>query len=103
MCRELPSDVDDDALTSLSLKTVCYNPWHVATRDRACRAGYKCTRQPLKPVVTIRGDQFYIDDQPTYKGRTWNGHKSRVCCSNYRMVQGIFDDAESRNGETLGL
>jgi len=51
-----------------------------------------------KTVVTIRGDQFYINDQPTYKGHTWNGHKIEGLLLNSRMVQGIFDDA---NPETV--
>ena len=28
-----------------------------------------------KTVVSIKGDQFYINGKPTYQGRTWNGHK----------------------------
>ena len=51
-----------------------------------------------KTVVTIRGDQFYINGQPTYKGRMWNGHKIEGLLLNSRMVQGIFDDA---NPETV--
>jgi hypothetical protein len=51
-----------------------------------------------KTVVTIRGDQFYFNGQPTYKGRTWNGHKIEGLLLNSRTVQGIFDDA---NPETV--
>lgn len=45
-----------------------------------------------KTEVTIRGDQFLINGQPTYKGRTWNGHKIEGLLLNSRMVQGTFDD-----------
>ncbi|WP_345263374.1 hypothetical protein [Nibrella viscosa] len=45
-----------------------------------------------KTTVTIVGEQFYINGQPTFKGRTWNGHKLEGLLPNSRMVQGIFDD-----------
>src|SRR6476661_8569996 len=46
-----------------------------------------------RTVVSIQGDGFYINGQPTYKGRTWQGHKIEGLMLNSRMVQGIFDDA----------
>lgn len=51
-----------------------------------------------KTEVSIRGDQFFINGQPTYKGRTWKGHKIEGLLMNSRMVQGIFDDS---NPETV--
>jgi len=48
--------------------------------------------------VSIRGDQFYINDQPTYAGRSWRGHKIEGLLLNARLVQGIFDD---RNTNTV--
>jgi hypothetical protein len=42
--------------------------------------------------VSIAGDSFRINSQPTYAGRTWNGHKIEGLLFNSRMVQGIFDD-----------
>lgn len=45
-----------------------------------------------KTVVSIRGDQFYINGKPTYPGRYWKGHKVEGLLINARMVQGIFDD-----------
>ena len=33
-----------------------------------------------KTVISIRGDEFHINGQPTYAGRTWNGHKIQGCC-----------------------
>ena len=47
--------------------------------------------------VSIKGEQFYINGQPTFKGRVWNGHRIEGLLPNSRMVQGIFDD---RNPET---
>jgi hypothetical protein len=55
-------------------------------------------------VVSIKGNQFYINDAPTYKGRTWTtakGESFKVegLLMNSRMVQGTFDDL---NPETSG-
>lgn len=43
-------------------------------------------------TVSIRGDSFYINGQPTYAGRTWQGHNIQGLLFNSRMVQGTFDD-----------
>jgi len=45
-----------------------------------------------KTEVSIRGDAFLINGQPTYPGRTWQGKKIEGLLLNARMVQGIFDD-----------
>lgn len=45
-----------------------------------------------KTVVEIKGDQFYINDKPTYEGRYWEGNKIEGLLMNSRMVQGVFDD-----------
>ena len=50
--------------------------------------------------VSIVGDEFYLNGQPTYKGRTWNGQRIQGLLFNSRMVQGIFDD---QNPQTSGL
>jgi hypothetical protein len=50
--------------------------------------------------VSIRGEQFCINGEPTYRGRTWHGHKIEGLLMNSRMVQGIFDDL---NPATVGL
>jgi hypothetical protein len=42
--------------------------------------------------VSIRGEDFYINGQLTYAGRTWNGHRIEGLLLNARLVQGIFDD-----------
>ncbi len=47
---------------------------------------------PRHTEVSIRGEDFYINGQPTYAGRNWNGHRIEGLLLNSRMVQGIFDD-----------
>lgn len=43
-------------------------------------------------VVSISGEDFWINGQPTYPGRVWNGHRVEGLLLNSRMVQGVFDD-----------
>lgn len=50
--------------------------------------------------VSIVGDEFFLNGQPTYAGRTWQGHKIEGLLLNARMVQGIFDDL---NPDTAGF
>jgi len=42
--------------------------------------------------VSIRGDGFLINGEPTYKGRKYNGRKVEGLLMNVRAVQAIFDD-----------
>ncbi|HEX5416807.1 MAG TPA: hypothetical protein VFZ25_14165 [Chloroflexota bacterium] len=42
--------------------------------------------------VAIDGDDFLINGQPTYPGRTWRGHRIEGLLFNSRMVQATFDD-----------
>ncbi|HEV7348554.1 hypothetical protein [Telluribacter sp.] len=58
------------------------------------------SQQPPRTIVEIKGNQFYINGQPTYPNRYWNGHKIEGLLMNSRMVQGIFDD---QNPETRSL
>ena len=51
-----------------------------------------------KTTVSIVGDQFHINGQPTYAGRTWKGQKIEGLMMNSRMVQATFDDL---NPETI--
>lgn len=51
-----------------------------------------------KTTVSIVGEEFHINGQPTYAGRSWKGHKIQGLLMNSRMVQGIFHD---RNLETV--
>ena len=45
-----------------------------------------------RTTVSIVGDEFQINGQPTYAGQFWHGHKIEGLLLNSRMVQGIFDD-----------
>lgn len=54
---------------------------------------------PRHTGVRIVGDQFWVNDQPTYAGRAWHGHSVEGLLFNTRMVQGIYDDL---NSETVG-
>ena len=55
-------------------------------------------RSAGQTVVTIVGEDFHINGEPTYKGRSWNGHRIEGLLMNSRMVQGLFDD---RNAATV--
>jgi hypothetical protein len=41
--------------------------------------------------VQIRGEQFFVNGQPTYAGQSWDGHRIEGLLLNARLVQGIFD------------
>jgi hypothetical protein len=43
-------------------------------------------------AVSIHGNDFHINDKPTYANRNWQGHRIEGLLLNSRMVQGIFDD-----------
>jgi hypothetical protein len=51
--------------------------------------------QPNTTSVSIQGEQFYINNEITYKNRHWKGNKIEGLLFNSRMVQGIFDDLNS--------
>lgn len=51
----------------------------------------------MSTMVTIEGDAFMINNEPTYKGRSFRGAKIEGLLLNARLVQGVFDD---RNPET---
>jgi hypothetical protein len=50
-----------------------------------------CSTPDKNTVVSIKGNQFYINNELTYKGRSWEGNKIEGLLFNSRMVQGIFD------------
>jgi hypothetical protein len=58
-----------------------------------------CSQSSTGTVVSIKNDRFYINGEPTYKDRYWEGNKIEGLLFNSRMVQGIFDDlnAETRD------
>ncbi len=43
-------------------------------------------------AVAIRGEKFFVNGQPTYAGRSWEGQSIEGRLFNSRMVQGVFDD-----------
>jgi hypothetical protein len=45
-----------------------------------------------RTAVSIVGDSFHINGEPTYKDRQWRGHRIDGLLMNSRMVQGAFDD-----------
>jgi len=51
-----------------------------------------CSTNERKTRVSISGNQFFINEEPTYKGRYWKENKIEGLLLNSRMVQGIFDD-----------
>jgi hypothetical protein len=55
---------------------------------------------PRMTEVAIDGEKFFINGDPTYIGRRWNGHRVEGLLFNSRMVQGVFDDL---NPATRGL
>lgn len=52
-----------------------------------------------KTIVSIQGENFYINGKPTLQGIFWDTIKMEGLLPNSRMVQGIFDDL---NPETIG-
>lgn len=48
---------------------------------------------PRQTTVSIVGEDFHIDGQPTYRGREWRGQRVEGLLMNSRMVQAVFDDA----------
>ncbi|MCX8138715.1 MAG: hypothetical protein WHU94_16610 [Thermogemmata sp.] len=64
----------------------------------ALRPAASTIQTPRATVVSIVKDKFYINGQPTYKGRIWNGVPIEGLLFNSRMVQAIFDD---RNPATV--
>jgi hypothetical protein len=48
---------------------------------------------PAQTTVEIKGEKFFINGEPTYKGKSWFNHSIEGLLFNSRMVQGIFDDS----------
>jgi hypothetical protein len=48
--------------------------------------------QKRKTVVTIKGEDFYINGKITLEGKNYQGMRLEGLLPNSRMVQGIFDD-----------
>jgi hypothetical protein len=50
------------------------------------------TSQERRTQVEIRGEDFWIDGEPTYRGRAWRDQRIEGLLFNARMVQATFDD-----------
>ncbi|MBM4418680.1 MAG: hypothetical protein FJ033_10265 [Chloroflexi bacterium] len=48
---------------------------------------------PGRTRISIVGEDFHVNGQVTYLGRTWRGHRIEGLLLNSRMVQTTFDDA----------
>lgn len=59
------------------------------------------TKKPesTRTTLSISGEKFLINGQPTYKGRVWQGYPIEGLLMNSRMVQGIFDDLNPKTVE----
>jgi hypothetical protein len=55
------------------------------------------TNRAGQTVVSIAGDDFQINGQLTYAGRTWCGTRIEGLLLNARLVQGIFDDLNTNS------
>lgn len=55
-------------------------------------------QSPGLTKVSIQGEDFHINGQPTYPGRYWQGKRIEGLLLNSRMVQAVFDDL---NPETV--
>jgi len=62
-------------------------------------ASFVLSAAERRTTVSIVGQAFHLNGQPTYQGRSWKGRKVEGLLLNSRMVQGIFDD---QNPETAG-
>jgi hypothetical protein len=49
--------------------------------------------EPTMTTIAIQGNEFWVDGQPTYAGRTFEGHNIQGLLFNVRAVQATFDDA----------
>jgi hypothetical protein len=49
-------------------------------------------QSPGQTVVSIVGEDFYLNGRPTYQGRMWRGYRIEGLLMNSRMVQATFDD-----------
>ena len=58
------------------------------------------TAQKRRTTVSIQGENFYINNTITLKGKSYEGMRLEGLLPNSRMVQGIFDDY---NPETKDL
>ena len=58
---------------------------------------------PRKTEVSIVGEAFHINGQPTYEAAPGRARRSRGCCSTAAWCRRIFDDLNPETVEQLGL
>src|SRR5262249_41680429 len=85
----------------------CLSPWvnfkqvlsahdaHTRKRGTSCARLVEARTIPWLPMtlVEIRGDDFWIDGSPTYRGRTWRDLRIEGLLLNARMAQGRWQSA----------
>ncbi len=54
-----------------------------------------CFAQKRKTTISIKGENFYINQKITFKGKSYQGINLEGLLPNSRMVQGIFDDTNT--------
>ena len=73
-------------------------PYHFLLAIAVCSSPGLISLRATEPVVLrhttvdISGENFLINGQPTFPGRTWRGYSIEGLLPNARMVQGVFDD-----------
>jgi hypothetical protein len=78
-------------LAALAVASVCPLATPRAATGRQTGAPPEAA-PPRHTTVSIKGDSFLINGQPTLKGIVWRGYKLEGLLPNSRMVQGVFDD-----------
>jgi hypothetical protein len=69
--------------------------WSAAAGSLSSVSWSQATSWEPQTTVSIVGDAFHINGQPTYAGRMWQGKKIEGLLLNSRMVQATFDDLNS--------
>ncbi len=54
---------------------------------------------PRKTVITIKGEDFYINNTITLKNKSYNSMRLEGLLPNSRMVQGVFDDYNPKTNQ----
>jgi hypothetical protein len=80
------------------MKTLTFYICIISVFTLSCSGDFKSSSNNKQTIVSIEGEKFFINGEPTYKGRQWQGYPIEGLLMNSRMVQGIFDDL---NPETV--
>ena len=86
-----------EAASVCSSCTYCATPvpTEVAPTQTAAAAAPRGSTVPADgkhTAVSIVSDEWYINGEPTFKGRKWEGVSMQGLLPNSRMVNAIFDD-----------